>query len=222
MPAPGAPATRQQGSCDCLHGADAAGTATLPMLQLLAFDSVNVRIYSTQRRNAVFVNQFHEVWRIRDQLLQKFAINPKREANDVGLPFPGLDFDALMQVIREMKYIAISDLLYLLKSFDRIIAIGLVVGLQPAYELAVIEVWNLVVNTRLKDAIVICGHKTETVCKIKITLVELDPMTGFIVKALQFLRNLYIRIFLLFFCGDVVIADTQVPLINDGFQRFID
>jgi len=168
------------------------------------------------------MDQFHEVGGIRNEIIEMLAIDAEGKTHNISLPFSRFDLDALMQIIRQVKNVAIPDLLGFLEALGRLFLVGLVIRFQPADEFAVVEVGNLVVNACLKDAIVVRIQQTETVRKIKITLVELDPMTSFIVEALQFLGDLNIGVFLLLLDGYIVIADTQVPLINDCFQRFIN
>jgi hypothetical protein len=46
-------------------------------------------------------------------------------------------------------------------------------------------------------------------------------VTRFIVKALELLGRFHVRGFRLLLCRDVVIADAEIPLVDDGPERLV-
>jgi len=121
-----------------------------------------------------------------------------------------------------MENIAIADFLQFLEALYRLVFVGLVISGKSADKFAVIEVRHLVIYAHLESAVFISGHKTQAVGEIEVAFIKLDPMASLVVKTFQFLGNLELRIFLLFLGSNVIIADAQIPLIDDSLERLID
>jgi len=106
--------------------------------------------------------------------------------------------------------------------FDRFVLIRLIMDCQPSHKFVIVQVWDFVIDTHLEGTVIPFGHQAETVGEIEISLVELDSMSGFVVEPFELFWNFDAGIFRFFFGGYIVIADTQIPLINDGFQSLIN
>ena len=157
-----------------------------PVSCLLALDSVDVGVYPPEWCDAVFVDQFHEIRRIGEEVFQILPFDSEGEAHDIGFSLPLLEHHAFLKILVEVEHLAITDLLQFLEALDRLILVRLIVRSEASDEFSVIEVGDFVIDAHLEGARIVLCQDREAVGKVKVALAELYSVAGFAVEAFQF------------------------------------
>src|SRR5262245_49495547 len=168
---------------------------------------VDLGVVASQRRYAVLPDELHQDRRIDDELFQVIIQQRERHTDDVGLTLALLDAHTSVSLVAELEDSAVRNVSKGLEPFDGIVARRFVVRRQSASQLAIVELRDLVVDADFETATVSRRLDRESVGKVELSFVELDPVPGLVVKTFELLRMFESRVLGFLFSGYVIVTD---------------